>query len=34
MLEINIANTTPGSVDLEEFASVTARVKDKVTVPK
>ncbi|MEU2719193.1 hypothetical protein [Streptomyces smyrnaeus] len=34
VLEVNIANTTPGSVDLEEFASVTARVKDEVTVPK
>ncbi|MFI8851973.1 hypothetical protein ACIGW3_17540 [Streptomyces sp. NPDC053499] len=34
VLEIKVTNTTPGSVDLEEFASVTARVKDDVTVPK
>ncbi|MBO8191691.1 hypothetical protein ITI46_08360 [Streptomyces oryzae] len=34
VLEIDLANTSPGDVDLEEFASVTARVKDKVTMPK
>ncbi|WP_369199989.1 hypothetical protein [Streptomyces sp. PU-14G] len=34
VLEVDLANTSPGNIDLEEFAGLTARVKDKVTVPK
>ncbi|NSC21733.1 hypothetical protein FM076_11160 [Streptomyces albus subsp. chlorinus] len=34
VLEVSVANSSPDSIDLEEFAAVTARVKDEVTVPK
>ncbi|WP_147266750.1 hypothetical protein [Streptomyces diacarni] len=34
VLEVDIANTSPGSIDLEKFAGLTVRVKDKVTVPR
>ncbi|MEU7317926.1 hypothetical protein [Streptomyces sp. NPDC007083] len=34
VLDLDIAHTSPASVDLAEFARVTVRIKDQVTVPK
>ncbi|WP_431982653.1 hypothetical protein [Streptomyces qinglanensis] len=34
VLDLDIAHTSPDSVDLAEFARVTVRIKDQVTVPR